>query len=52
MCFFSKKKNLSEIIKISKNYSFFLQLSDYEGMGMSVNESMQLGLVPVSYRSW
>ena len=45
--FFQKEKNLKEIIKISKNYSFFFQLSDYEGMGMSVIESMQLGLVPV-----
>ena len=45
--FFQEEKPLKEIIKISKNYSFFLQLSDYEGMGMSVIESMQLGLIPV-----
>ncbi len=44
---FKKEKNLDTIIKLSKNFSFFLQLSDYEGMGMSVMESMQLGLIPV-----
>ena len=36
-----------EIIAYSKLASFYLQTSDYEGMAMSVVESMQLGLVPV-----
>lgn len=32
---------------IARGQSFFLQLSRFEGMGMSVVEAMQLGLVPV-----
>ena len=44
---FLPSMEFKEIIKISKNFSFFLQLSDTEGMGMSVVESMQLGLIPI-----
>jgi len=40
-------KNFLEIKAIAKGYSFFVQLSDDEGMAMSVVEAMQLGLVPV-----
>lgn len=40
-------KTWNEIQILAKNCSFFLQLSDYEGMAMSVVEAMQLGLVPV-----
>jgi glycosyltransferase involved in cell wall biosynthesis len=36
-----------EIISYSNRASFYLQTSAYEGMAMSVVESMQLGLVPV-----
>ncbi len=36
-----------EIIAFSRTASFYLQTSAYEGMAMSVVESMQLGLVPV-----
>ena len=36
-----------EIISYSRRASFYLQTSSYEGMAMSVVESMQLGLVPV-----
>lgn len=32
---------------LAARHAFFLQLSRYEGMGMSVVEAMQLGLVPV-----
>lgn len=39
--------DINKIRKISKNYSFFIQLSSYEGMAMSVVESMQLGLIPI-----
>ena len=54
-----RKKNLSEhvfifdFMKFSKirsyanKASFFIQLSSYEGMAMSVSESMQLGLIPI-----
>lgn len=35
------------IIDLANNASFFLQTSMFEGMAMSVVESMQLGLVPV-----
>ena len=44
---FKKELPFKKIIKLSKSYSFFLQLSDFEGMGMSVMESMQLGLIPI-----
>jgi SAM-dependent methyltransferase len=36
-----------EIITYASRASFFLQMSAYEGMSLSVVESMQLGLVPV-----
>lgn len=39
--------DMNKIIEIVKDYSFFIQLSSYEGMAMSVVESMQLGLVPI-----
>ena len=39
--------NFNDIKNYAINSSFFLQLSFYEGMCMSVVESMQLGLVPV-----
>ena len=39
--------NFDKISEIVKNYSFFIQLSSYEGMAMSVAESMQLGLIPI-----
>ena len=38
---------LDKILEIVNNYSFFIQLSSYEGMAMSVAESMQLGLIPI-----
>ena len=37
----------SEIRKYAKNASFFIQFSSFEGMAMSVSESMQLGLIPI-----
>ena len=37
----------SEIKKYANKASFFVQLSSYEGMSMSVSESMQLGLIPI-----
>ena len=36
-----------EIIDYARQASFYLQTSEFEGMSMSVVESMQLGLVPV-----
>lgn len=36
-----------EIKKFANSACFFIQLSSYEGMAMSVSESMQLGLIPV-----
>ena len=38
---------MNEIYKIAQDCSFFIQLSSYEGMAMSVVESLQLGLVPI-----
>ena len=39
--------NFEEIKKYAEESSFFIQLSSYEGMAMSVCESMQLGLIPL-----
>ncbi len=39
--------SFSNIRKYAEKASFFIQLSKYEGMAMSVSESMQLGLVPI-----
>ena len=39
--------SLNEIKKFADFSCFFIQLSSYEGMAMSVSESMQLGLIPV-----
>ena len=39
--------SFSEIKKYANLSSFFIQLSSYEGLAMSVSESMQLGLVPI-----
>jgi glycosyltransferase involved in cell wall biosynthesis len=36
-----------DIIRLASQASFYLQTSKYEGMAMSVVESMQLGLVPI-----
>ena len=36
-----------EIKKYANSSCFFIQLSSYEGLAMSVSESMQLGLVPI-----
>ncbi|MEN8721595.1 MAG: glycosyltransferase family 4 protein [Alphaproteobacteria bacterium] len=36
-----------EIFELAKDYTFFLQTSDVEGMSMSVVEAMQLGLIPL-----
>ena len=39
--------SFEEIKTYAKKASFFIQLSSYEGMAMSVAESMQLGLIPL-----
>jgi len=39
--------NFENIKRYAEKSSFFIQLSSYEGMGMSVCESMQLGLIPL-----
>ena len=39
--------NFNEIKKYAAKSSFFIQLSSFEGMAMSVSESMQLGLIPI-----
>jgi glycosyltransferase involved in cell wall biosynthesis len=44
---FLEPKPLLEIISYVESASFYLQASEFEGMAMSVVESMQLGLVPV-----
>lgn len=44
---FTGQKNFDEICQYAQHASFYLQTSLYEGMAMSVVESMQLGLVPV-----
>jgi glycosyltransferase involved in cell wall biosynthesis len=43
----SGSMTMEQISKESAQASFFLQLSKYEGMAMSVVEAMQLGLVPI-----
>ena len=42
-----KEMSFDEIKNFAKKSSFFIQSSLSEGMGMSVLESMQLGLVPI-----
>ncbi|MDA3834424.1 MAG: glycosyltransferase family 4 protein [Spirochaetales bacterium] len=44
---FSGVATHDEICDFARQASFYLQTSNYEGMAMSVVESMQLGLVPV-----
>jgi glycosyltransferase involved in cell wall biosynthesis len=44
---FSGAATHDEIVSLARQASFYLQTSIYEGMAMSVVESMQLGLVPV-----
>ncbi|WP_338429757.1 glycosyltransferase [Synechococcus elongatus] len=44
--FFGPKLH-SEIITLAAQCSFYLQTSELEGLAMSVQEAMQLGLVPV-----
>ncbi len=44
---FFNSMGINEIAKYSKNCAFFLQLSSQEGLGMSIVESMQLGLIPI-----
>ena len=39
--------NRDDISKKLTEYNFYIQLSDFEGMAMSVLESMSLGLIPV-----
>lgn len=40
-------RNAEEIAEIASSASFFLQLSEFEGLAMSVREALALGLVPV-----
>ena len=40
-------KNIEEISELSKDATFYLQLSRLEGLTMSVIESMQPGLIPI-----
>jgi len=44
---FTGPKSFSEIKDICRNVLFYLQLSDREGMGMSIIEAMQMGIVPI-----
>lgn len=44
---FLGRASQDEIVQHAASASFYLQTSEYEGMAMSVVESMQLGLVPV-----
>ena len=44
---FVNSLEISSIKEIAKDCLFFLQLSREEGLGMSVLESMQLGLIPI-----
>ena len=39
--------DISKIANYASYCSFFIQLSHYEGMAMSVVEAMQFGLVPI-----
>jgi len=45
--FIYDQMSFDEIKKYANLSSFFIQLSSYEGLAMSVSESMQLGLVPI-----
>lgn len=44
---FASGMDRAAIFVLARQYSFYLQTSQVEGMAMSVIESMQLGLVPV-----
>jgi len=44
---FIGEKTFPEILDLARDCSFYLQLSDFEGMAMSVVEAMEIGLVPV-----
>lgn len=44
---FTGPKSFTEIKDLCRNVLFYLQLSDHEGMGMSIIEAMQMGLVPI-----
>ena len=44
---FLSAKSIEEISELSKDATFYLQLSRFEGLAMSVVESMQLGLIPI-----
>ena len=39
--------HLNEIRQLAAKATFFIQLSRFEGMGMSVIEAMQIGLIPI-----
>ena len=39
--------NIDQIAEQAKKATFFLQLSSSEGLGMSIVESMQFGLIPI-----
>ena len=44
---FAGAKSIDEIAQLACDATFFLQSSIYEGMGLSVIEAMQLGLIPI-----